>query len=560
MHIETSSPRPRRVFRATIKTALNKFTCLACVSACLPLAAQSYKVANIISDGSVTAATTDANFINPWGLSPSSTWWINAQGTGFSYAVPAAGTIAFKVIVPAASGLTTATGLPSGIVTTAGVAAPGMILPDAAKASFIFSTLDGTISGWNGALGTANAVSQIVINNSTAGASYPGLALLTVGTNSYLLAPNFGAGNGIEVYTSTFASTHLAGSFTDPNLPANYAPFSVHVIGTQVFVAYALRTATAPFRTVSGSGNGIVDIFDNAGNFVSRAVTGGNLNAPWGVAIAPANFGVFSSDLLIGNFGNGIINVYDPHTFAYLGQLMDATGKPLTYPSLWELLPGGTTVTGTAAVSAGDTSTVYFTAGLAGEAHGLFAGISNGITAGSTPTFGFSASSGAATVTAGNSTQATISVAPTNGFTGTVTLACSGLPAGATCTFSPAQLTVSATAGSTGIVTIQTTRATASLEPQRLHTAVGITSALLLPFASILAFRRRKLAGAAMSLRLMGVMLLFLATSGLILGCASSTTASAPATTATPAGTSTVVMTATSGTTTQQTSMALTVQ
>jgi uncharacterized protein (TIGR03118 family) len=564
MHIETFAPRPRHFSPITAKTALRKLAVLACVAttAYLGANAQAFKVANIISDGSVPATTTDANFINPWAISASSTWWINAQATGFSYVVPAAGTISFKVIVPAASGVPTATGLPAGIVTTAG-ASSGMLLPsNATKASFIFSTLDGTIAGWNSKLGTANAVSQIVVNNSSAGASYPGLAMLTVSGTSDLLAANFGTGNAIEVYDSAFKPAKLAGSFVDPTLPAGYSPFSVHVIGTQVFVAYALRSTAAPFRTVNGSGNGAVSIFDTAGNFVARAVTGGNLNAPWGVAIAPASFGIFSGDLLIGNFGDGLINVYDPKTYSYLGQLMDATGKPLAYASLWELLPGGTAVAGTTAVSAGDTSTVYFTAGLAGETHGLFGGISNGTTTGSTPTFGFSAGTGTASVTAGSSAQAIISVAPANAFAGTVTLACSGLPVGATCTFSPTQLSVAATASSTATVTIQTTKATAALEQphvRRTH-AVGITSALLLPFASVLIFRRRRTFGnAGNALRLLGVLLVFVATSGVIVGCSDNGMAT-PIATPTPAGTSTVVVTATSGAISQQASIALTVK
>ena len=287
--------------------------------------------------------------------------------------------------------------MPAGSVTTAG--AVPLLLPNGIKASFLFSTLDGAIAGWNSALGTNGAVAQIAINNSAAGASYPDLAILNVLTggvtsSSYILAANFGTGNAIEVYDSTFKPAKLAGTFTDPSLPAGYGPFSVHVIGTQIFVNYALRTATAPFRTVNAPGNGIVDVFDVNGNFVSRAVTGGNLNAPWGIAFAPASFGVFSNDLLVGNFGDGMINVYDPKTFAFQGQLMDSTGKALNYPSLWELLTGGTTVSGTTSVSGGDTSTVFFTAGLTNEAHGLFAGIANTTVAGSAPTFGFSAASG----------------------------------------------------------------------------------------------------------------------------------------------------------------------
>jgi len=522
-------------------------------------AGQAYKVTNLVSDGSVPALTTDANFINPWAMSVSGTWWTSAQGTGFNYAVANTGTISFKVIVPAASGLTTATGFPAGSVTTGG--AVGMLLSNGTKASFLFSTLDGTISGWNSKLGTANAVSLVAINNSAAGASYPGLALLNVQTAgvtsaSYLLAANFGAGNAIEVYDSTFAPAKLAGgTFTDPTLPAGYAPFSVHILGSQIFVAYALKTSTG--RATFGLGNGIVSIFDQTGKFVSRAVTGGNLNAPWGVAIAPANFGVFSGDLLIGNQGDGLINVYDPKSFEFLGQLMDSTGKSLSYANLWELLTGGTAVAGTTAVSGGDTSTVYFTAGLAGETHGLLGAIANATTSGSTPTFGFSSSATASSVTAGGSAQAIVSVAPVNGFSGTVALSCSGLPAGASCVFSEQALPVSASAAVQAIVGVQTTHASAGRLPMYLRgdSASGVAAALLLP--SLLVLRRRKsLSVATRSALLLLVLMGSLGAGGLLSGCSSSSTMAA---TATPAGTSNVVITATSGSISQTTTVAITV-
>ena len=184
-------------------------------AASLQATAQSYKVTNIISDGSVPAALMDANFLNPWAISASPTWWISTQASGFNYVVASAGTIAFKVIIPNSSGAPTATGLPAGAVTTAG--ATGMLLPNGTKASFIFSTLDGTISGWNSKLGTAGAIAQVPINNSAAGASYPGLAILTTSTSSYILAPNFGTGNAIEVYDNNFKTIKLAG--TSPRIP-----------------------------------------------------------------------------------------------------------------------------------------------------------------------------------------------------------------------------------------------------------------------------------------------------------------------------------------------------
>jgi uncharacterized protein (TIGR03118 family) len=541
---------------------LNRLAMLVLVALPLGLSAQaqSYKVTNIISDGSVPATTIDANFLNPWAMSVSGTWWISTANSGYNYVVSAAtGTSPFKVIVPSASGTVGSTGSPAGSVTTGGTV--GMVLPapNSTKASFLFSTLDGAIAGWNSKLGTANAVTMIVINNSSAGAIYPGMAILNivsggVTTSSYILAANFGKGNAIEVYDSNFKPTKLAGTFTDPTLPPGYAPWSVHVLGTQVFVAYALRS-TPDFEEVLGSGNGVVNVFDTQGNFVSRVVTFGNLNAPWGVAIAPSNFGVFSNALLIGNRGDGKINAYDPKTYNYLGQLMDSTGKSLTYASLWELLPQGTAVAGTAAVSGGDPNTVYFTAGLANEAHGLLAGITNGTTAGSTPTYGFSTSAGAATVAAGNSTTATVSVVSANGFSGAVSLACNGLPAAATCAFSQSPINVSANGVATGTVTIQTAKGTAGLRLRPRHNALaaGIAFALMLPFAWLGGVRRRREALP----RLLCGMVVFAAMAGFVSGCSDDSTKPTPST---PAGTSTVSIAATAGSITQTSTFALTVQ
>lgn len=542
------------------KAVLHTVTMLAAI---LPAAAQSYKVTNLLSDGSVPATNTDANFKNPWAISASGNFWISAAGTGYNYVVPASGTVAFKVIVPTGTAPNTAPGLPAGSVTTAG--AVGMLLSNGTKASFIFSTLDGTISGWNGKLGTEGAISLVAVNNKAAGASYPGLAILNIASNgvtskSYILAANFGTANKIEVYDSSFAPTTLAGNFTDPTLPAGYSPFSVHVIGSQVFVNYAQRTTTTPYLSVNGAGNGIVSLFDTAGNFVSRVATGGTLNAPWGITYAPANFGVFSNDLLIGNFGDGLINAFDPKTFAYQGQVVDGSGKPLQYASLWELLPGAAAVTGTTAVGGGDASTVYFTAGLDKEQHGLLAGISSAIVTGATPTFGFSSGLPSASVSAGSNAQVQLAIVPVNGFSGSVSLACAGLPTNATCSFSPSQASVSSTAPSIVTATITTNTKTAALTPMhRPGLLSGIAVASLLPFASFLALRKRR---SLMAVRLAcgaGVLALSVAVAS---GCGSDTSSQSSTTPApvTPAGTSNVTFTATAGAVSQQTSLALTVK
>lgn len=517
---------------------------------------QSYKVTNLVSDGSVPAITMDPNFLNPWAISSSGTWWISAANTGFNYVVPSAtNAIAFKVVVPSATGNPATAGLPAGSVTTAG--ASGMVLSNGAKANFLFSTLDGTISCWNARLGTNGAVALVAINNSAAGASYPGLTTINNASGSFLLAANFGTGNKVEVYDSTFKPAKLAGSFTDPSLPAGYSPFGIHVIGSQVWVTYALRTTTTPYRSVDARGNGAVSIFDVNGNFVARAVTGGNLNSPWGVAIAPANYGIYSNDLLIGNFGDGLINVYDPKTFAYLGQLMDTTGKSLQYASLWELLPGGTAVQGTAAVSGGDTSTVYFTAGLAGEAHGLLGAIAKDTTTG-TPGFNFTAATGSATVAAGSAATFTLNLVPVNGFNGSVSLNCSSVPVSGSCSFTPATVSVSPTSVATATVTVQTYKNMGGL---RTRSKLGIVSAVLLPFASLLAIRRRRAATRlTQTVRLLSLLLVFVVSACIgwfVTGCNGDGPNSTPTT---PPGATIVAITATSATAVQQTSVALIVQ
>jgi hypothetical protein len=603
----------RRGLRTQIQSSAKNFFAFLLAASSLAVAASaqtagSYQATNILSDGSVTATVTDPQFINPWGVSVGPAFWINTQATGLDYVATATGTIPFKVTIPTAAG--SGTGSPTGTIFSSSTT--NYKLPNGNAATFLFSTLDGTISGWNTALGTTNSVAQIAINNSAANAVYTDIAQLTNSTGTFLLAANFGAGTDIEVYDTNFQPTKLAGSFTDTSLPANYAPFAVHVIGNQVFVTYALRStntatpaapspapaptptptpaptptptpspitgpyaisafgvraaATSYVQTV-GAGNGIVDVFDLNGNFVSRAITGGNLNAPWGVAIAPTGFGIFGGDLLVGNFGDGIINVYNPTTFAFLGQLTDATGKPLAFASLWEIVFGQSNAT---PAGAGDPNTLYIAAGLTNEAHGLFAGIANTTSSTTPAAFGFSASTSAATVTAGNAATATISVAPTNSFSGNVTLSCTG-PVGVTCTFSPSTLSVTPTTAATSTVTIQTAAGMAHLQKHTPWTkgSAAITVAFLLPFGSLLVFTRRRAIGKSTPLQLLSLFALLVISTGVVVGCSGSSTpapvASTPAPTTpstpgTPAGLQMVTITATSGSLTQNTTIALTVQ
>ena len=512
--------------------------------------AGAYQVTNILSDGSVPAMTTDPGFIDPWGVSGTNTLWIDTNVTGFSYLSSIAGVLgSFKAIVPPASG--TGTGSPTGTVQNT---TTGFILSNGSKASFLFATLDGTISGWNGGTSAGGNHALIAINNSASNAVYPDLALVTNTTGTFLLAPNFGQGAKVEIYNTSFAAATLAGTFTDPSVPTGYAPYAIKVLGTQVFVTYMLRTVppfaagAGTYQEVLGTNTGLVSVFDVNGNFVARVVTGGNLNAPWGVAIAPAGFGIYSGDLLIGNFGDGLITAYSPTApYAYLGMVSDGTGKAISYPGLWEIFVSTAT--------AANPSAIYFTAGIGGEQHGLFGVIANSTSASSTPTFNLSASSQVASVTMGSSAGLIISVAPTNSFTGTVSLSCSGLPSGATCSFTPSQLTVSATAPATAALTIQTSAGSKGYVKEGLsasgkHGSLFLASALMLPFGSLLAFgRRRRLA----SMRLLGAVMLALISAGLIAGCGSSMSS-------TPAGTTNVTIMATSGSIAQTSTVALTVQ
>ena len=555
-HGYSALPRRCKKLRLSIATLL-----VAATAACGLATAQTagtYQVTPIISDVAITGATPtiDAGFIDPWGISGGNTLWINTNVTGFSYLSSVLGVPgSFKAVIPPASG--TGTGQPTGTVQNT---TTGFILSNGSKASFLFATLDGTISGWNGATSATGNHALIQVNNNSSSAVYTDMALVTNTTGTFLLVPNFGLGAKVEIYNTSFQPATLAGSFTDPNIPTGYAPYAIKSIGTQVFVTYMKRTTppfaagAATYQEILGTNTGFVSVFDVNGNFVARAVTGGNLNAPWGVTIAPASFGIYGGDLLVGNFGDGLITAYKPTTdgtpYVYQGTVADSTGKPIAYPGLWEIFVS----TSTAAVP----NSIYFDAGTGGETHGLFGVITNSTTATATPTFNLSTSAPVTATTVGSSALLTISVAPTNAFSGTVAFSCTGLPTGATCNFASPQLNVSATAPATEVLTIQTSSGTAGRGYLRTQLAglgnphsLVILPAMLLPFGALFALRRRKkFAG----LRILGVLVVLLASAGLIVGCGSSGMA------ATPTGTSNVTISATSGSITQNTVVALTVQ
>ncbi|MEO8457271.1 MAG: TIGR03118 family protein [Chloroflexota bacterium] len=330
-------------------------------------AATGYKQTNLVSDVAGQAPVTDPNLINAWGLvaGPTTPWWVSDNHSGFSTVYTGAGAPApttgpLVVAVTPPTGSPTGTiGAPTGIVFN-GVATD-FLLDGTNPARFIFSGEDGTISGWNS---TTNAAASVVkVDNSANDAIYKGLAIGTSSGGSTLYATDFHNGK-IDAFDKSFAAATLSGNFTDPNTTAGFAPFNIQAIGSQLYVTYAKQDADAEDDT-AGVGNGYVDVFDMNGGFVKRLISQGKLNSPWGIAMAPATFGDFSGKLLVGNFGDGVINAYDPNSGAFVGALTNDSGSPIIIPGLWALAFGN-------GAAAGDTSALYFTAGPSGEDHGLF--------------------------------------------------------------------------------------------------------------------------------------------------------------------------------------------
>ncbi len=350
---------------------------------------------NLVSDLPGVAAFQDPNLVNPWGIAENSTgpFWISDNNAGVSTLYNSAGTpLSLVVDIPAPGNPTGATGTPTGTVfntSSGGFVINGFdgtgMTAASAPATFLFATEDGTIVGWNFGVNpagidptTAGKHGIIAVDNSqnpdaANGAVYKGLTIATsaspiVATDpnslSLLYVSNFRAGT-IEVYNTNFQPVTLAaGAFTDANIPKGYAPFNVQVLNGKVYVTYAKQDA-ARHDDVSGPHRGFVDSFNLDGSGGQRLVTRGPLASPWGLAIAPSNFGNLSGALLVGNFGNGHINAFDASTGAFLDQLKDPDGEPIQIDDLWALKVGN-------GGNGGNANTVYFTAGIFDETHGLF--------------------------------------------------------------------------------------------------------------------------------------------------------------------------------------------
>jgi uncharacterized protein (TIGR03118 family) len=322
---------------------------------------------NLVSDGFVPAPTIDPNLINPWGLAHSATspFWVSDNGTGVTTVYTGAGA---KVNVGGLDAITIAT--PPGQTSPASptgdvfnIAGSGFNITSGGvtgSSVFIFATEDGTISGWSPNVDIASSVLAVDNSQGGAGAVYKGLAIGQTEDGTFLYAANFRNGT-VDVFDQNFQQVN---SFTDPKVPAGYAPFNVQVLDDHLFVTFALQNDTK-HDDVAGAGHGFVDEFDLEGHMLHRVASGGVLDSPWGLAIAPSGFGEFANDLLVGNFGDGTINVFNPKNDHFLGKLLGADGAPITIGDLWALIPG----TGSAGT---DPNKIYFTAGVQNEAHGLF--------------------------------------------------------------------------------------------------------------------------------------------------------------------------------------------
>jgi uncharacterized protein (TIGR03118 family) len=353
---------------------------------------------NLASDLPGMARLLDPTLKNPWGMSLSpngGAFWVSSNGGGVSelYLGDVNGnplSAPFKVTIPGGSptgqvfnpnqpimsnGTSNAFSVTDGTHTAASV--------------FIFATRGGAILGWNPTVGAPIQTPFGMLSGTAEvgfqaadGAVYDGLAIGDVGGGHFLYAADFHNGK-IDVIDGQFHKVALGangfGTFTDPNLPQGFAPFNVQNLGGKLYVTYAKQDATGN-RDVAGAGNGFIDVFDTSGHLLQRLVSGGALNSPFGLALAPANFGDFSNALLVGNFGDGTINAYNPNTGAFLGQLLDVNGNAIHVDGLWGLAFGN-------GVSSGSANTLFFSAGINGGRDGLFGSLQPSVSGGANARF-----------------------------------------------------------------------------------------------------------------------------------------------------------------------------
>ena len=334
-----------------------------------------FRQTNLISDlTTVGAQVVDPDLMNSWGLamSPTGPLWVanNDTGTATVYRINVGGTMAAKVPVTVT--------LPGGRVSTGDGPSPtgqvfnptnGFVVTSPAgsgPAMFIFSAEAGQISAWSpvaNPIAAGAATAQVEFSSPTA--VYKGLTIASTDGGTFLYASNFHDGT-VDVFNSSFQLVHLSGDFQDPALPAGYAPFGIQAIGNFIYVTYALQNADK-HDDVAGPGHGFIDIYTKDGFLVKRLVSGGDLNSPWGLTLAPGAFGRFSAKLLVGNFGDGLIHGYTRFSGHPKGALLDEHGQPILIDDLWALRFGTDTT--------GGERTLLFSAGINDEMDGLVGSI-----------------------------------------------------------------------------------------------------------------------------------------------------------------------------------------
>ena len=338
---------------------------LGTVLAGAPAYAKQFVQTNLVSDGAVPAAVIDKHLVNPWGVAyaPTGPFWVSDAGTGVSTLYDGFGAIQPLVVtIPAPAG-DKGPSLPTGQVFNPTTDFQVSEAGKTGAAAFLFATISGTISGWSPSVDAAQSV--IAVNNADHQAVYLGLALYQTRKANYLLAANFASGL-VEVYDGTFKKVGLfrdqGGEGVAP-IPAAYSPHNVAVVAGHIYVAYAKVNPTNGLE-VLGSGLGFVDEVALSGKLIRRIASHGALDAPWGMALAPASFGKFAGALLVGNFGDGHIGAYRQDG-KFLGQLITDRETYFAEPGLWAILPGNDG-------KAGESASLYFAAGIKHQAHGLF--------------------------------------------------------------------------------------------------------------------------------------------------------------------------------------------
>jgi uncharacterized protein (TIGR03118 family) len=338
-------------------------------------AATSFSARNLVTDTASGAATVDPNLVNPWGIAalPNSPVWLANNQSETSTLYDGTGAAQFAphpLIVHLPEGAGGVRFDPTGIVANT---TTDFVVSEAGKSAaslFIFTGEGGMIAGWSQDVDVNNAV---IMYADAGGAVYKGLALANNGSGNFLYATDF-HNNKVDVFDATFTRqtpTATSFAFKDPNLPAGYAPFGIQAVNTgpsgavQIYVTYAKQQPPANHDNATGAGLGIVDIYDANGKFVKTLVAAGAaLNAPWGLALAPSDFGTLSKALLVGNLGDGKINGYDPNSGTFMGTLMTADGA-FAVPGLWGITFGNDT-------NSQPHNTLFFAAGINNYANGLY--------------------------------------------------------------------------------------------------------------------------------------------------------------------------------------------